>query len=144
METPTNEVEVSRLLALRGAVKLESVGLKSRGGSRRMLACRKLGISTKTTHEEVIKRLSTVIDAAIAKKVAGKRKFWAGTDPKGCECCSLPLTTTFYDAKLKTGPWALICPRCFTLGPGYGKLGLGWGQKYVKTGEGWLCTEGSA
>ena len=57
---------------------------------------------------------------------------WISPVPGFCETCDGPIKDKFYDAKTKLGPWACMCPTCFTLGPGYGKLGQGLGQEYTK------------
>lgn len=53
-----------------------------------------------------------------------------GTLPKNCQHCKKPIKNCFYDAKLKWGSWAYICPRCHkAVGVG---VGVGKGQKYIK------------
>jgi hypothetical protein len=59
-------------------------------------------------------------------------RFWMGPPPAACDTCDTPITTKFYDAATVMGPWANMCPSCFTLGPGRGKLGTGLGQEYTK------------
>ena len=47
-----------------------------------------------------------------------------------CDYCSTKLVDQpyFVDGRTNTGPWALMCPKCFDV---YGTgLGLGKGQKY--------------
>lgn len=73
---------------------------------------------------------------------------WFGPIPEKCDTCDTPITTTFYDAattdpvcnalagRTIRGPWANMCPSCFTLGPGCGKLGPGFGQQYEKQDDG--------
>lgn len=61
---------------------------------------------------------------------------WIGPIPTTCETCYNKLTNKFYDAKTTMGPWACMCPTCFNLGPGIGKLGQGFGQEYTKKKEG--------
>lgn len=59
-----------------------------------------------------------------------KTKKWLGTWPANCDFCHTDLATTktFFDARLETGQWALLCPVCFDL---YGiGIGLGRGQEY--------------
>jgi hypothetical protein len=47
-----------------------------------------------------------------------------------------------YDAKTKQGPWANMTEE-FWKEHGYPRLGVGYGQKYVKQSDGrWLLTEG--
>jgi len=57
---------------------------------------------------------------------------WLGSAPDKCDTCDTPIGNIFYDAKTEFGPWACMCPSCFTLGPGLGKLGTGFGQKFEK------------
>lgn len=67
---------------------------------------------------------------------------WAGTPPKECDTCDTPITTKFYDAKTFVGIWACMCPSCFNLGPGLGKLGTGFGQEYSKKNGQFVKTGG--
>ena len=76
---------------------------------------------------------------------------WLSPVPGFCENCDGPIHKKFYDAATKAGPrsemaiagpWAIMCPTCFTLGPGYGKLGLGFGQEYTFDGKHWNKTGG--
>lgn len=67
---------------------------------------------------------------------------WLSPVPGFCETCDTPLKKVFYDAKTNMGPWACMCPTCFTLGPGYGKLGTGLGQEYTFDGKHWIKTGG--
>lgn len=75
-------------------------------------------------------------------------KRWLSPVPSFCETCNGPIHKRFYDAATKrpdgrSGPWACMCPSCFTLGPGFGKLGQGLGQEYTKQPDGkWLKTGG--
>jgi hypothetical protein len=66
------------------------------------------------------------------------RKYWLGQVPKSCEICGKPIKKVFYDARTRRGPWALMCEKCFTTGPGTGKLGIGLGQEYAQDGEHWV------
>jgi hypothetical protein len=59
-------------------------------------------------------------------------RFWMGPPPSACDMCDTPIKDKFYDAVTTMGPWANMCPSCFTLGPGRGKLGTGFGQEYTK------------
>ena len=66
-------------------------------------------------------------------------KYWLGPVPQVCDVCSEAIKDRFFDAATTFGPWANMCLSCFTLGPGYGKLGTGLGQEYVKQSDGrWL------
>ena len=67
---------------------------------------------------------------------------WLSPVPGFCETCDGPLKSKFYDAQTKQGPWAIMCPSCFNLGPGIGKLGTGLGQKYEFDGKHWIKTGG--
>ena len=61
---------------------------------------------------------------------------WYGLPPKHCDACGTAITDKFYDARTEHGPWACMCPSCFTLGPGVGRLGKGLGQEYSKVESG--------
>lgn len=69
---------------------------------------------------------------------------WCGPVPKTCDTCETELLGVFYDAKTSlNGMWANMCTTCFSLGPGLGKLGTGWGQRYERQPDGsWLKTGG--
>lgn len=56
---------------------------------------------------------------------------WCGRNPTHCDTCAEPIKDIFFDTVTQMGPWGCICPSCFTLGPSIGKLGVGFGQKYV-------------
>jgi len=60
-----------------------------------------------------------------------------------CDLCSRPLSDKAYDGRTIHGPWAWMCPTCFTAN-GTG-LGLGYGQAYqfVK-GQGYVQTVGGS
>lgn len=58
---------------------------------------------------------------------------WMGPIPAKCDTCGTPIEDTFIDGRTQMGPWAIMCPSCHSLGPGTGKLGTGFGQKYGKT-----------
>ena len=69
-----------------------------------------------------------------------KAKFWSSplgkVDDFGDEYADV-----MYDAKTKHGPWANMTEASFKQ-HGLGKLGLGFGQKYVKQADGqWLKTK---
>ena len=59
---------------------------------------------------------------------------WLSGIPKNCEICDEPIGEYFIDGNTYNG-WALMCEKCHS---GFGgKLGIGFGQKYLtKTGEG--------
>lgn len=65
------------------------------------------------------------------------KQYWLSPVPGFCETCDGPIHDKFYDAS------TCMCPSCFTLGPGFGKLGQGLGQEYTKQPDGkWLKTGG--
>lgn len=57
----------------------------------------------------------------------------------------LPFTKTegevVYDARTRMGPWACMTEQSFKM-HGTGKLGTGFGQRYVRNAEGHLVKEG--
>ena len=57
------DIERYRLLALRGAVKLEAVGMKRRGRSAKAIAADLLGVSVRTSHERIIFLLTVAIQS---------------------------------------------------------------------------------
>lgn len=59
-----------------------------------------------------------------------------------CDICATPTTSVFYDARTRIGGWAFMCEKCFTSGPGIGKLGTGLGQKYEAQDGKWVKTAG--
>jgi hypothetical protein len=63
--------------------------------------------------------------------------------PHECDICHDPLPNVYYDAATTLGPWACMCPSCFThLGRG---LGVGRGQRYALKGAmkpQWVKTHG--
>ena len=56
--------------------------------------------------------------------------------PDKCDVCNHPITDKFYDVKIHSmgGVWANICPVCFK--QRNCKLGMGLGQEYSKTSDG--------
>lgn len=52
-------VNIFQLLAVRGALRLEKVGLRSRGGSIRKGWALRLGLPARATHDEVIARIES-------------------------------------------------------------------------------------
>jgi len=72
-----------------------------------------------------------------------KKVYWLSPAPAKCDTCDTPIQNVFVDGKTEYGPWGCLCMSCFTLGPGIGKLGTGFGQKYQKQQDGkWLKVEG--
>lgn len=64
--------------------------------------------------------------------------------PTNCDTCGAPITTVFFDARIPGGPWANMCPACFS---GFGcALGTGRGQRFEQssTGKDFVCTAGSS
>ena len=54
----------------------------------------------------------------------------------------VPITNTIIDGRTIHGSWALMTPASFAA-DGTGRLGIGYGQKYVKQADGkWLKVEG--
>lgn len=69
--------------------------------------------------------------------------YWLSPPPETCDTCLTLIDDEFIDGKTGMGPWACMCPTCFTLGPGLGRLGTGLGQKYKKQADGkWLKVGG--
>lgn len=54
--------------------------------------------------------------------------------PEKCDVCKTPINLEFYDAKMRGGPWANMCPGCYGR-HGLG-LGIGLGQHYRKNAAG--------
>lgn len=65
-DTP-ERIALFRLITLKGAVKLESIGMKRRGTSATQIARKELGLKARATHAEVIAALQSRIDAAVAE-----------------------------------------------------------------------------
>lgn len=58
-----------------------------------------------------------------------ERKYWLSPVEK-CDTCDTPIKDEFYDMKTTMGPWGCLCPTCALMGPGIGRVGLGFGQHY--------------
>ena len=58
--------------------------------------------------------------------------------PKNCDICKGTLGSVMYDARV-AGAWGCTCHACFTAHGG--KLGMGKGQKYKRTKEGFALVE---
>lgn len=67
-----NPIQVYRLCALRGAVKLEAKGLQRRGKSAKSIAIQELGLKRNATHEEVIAALQAKIEESVHYEDLGK------------------------------------------------------------------------
>lgn len=66
-----------------------------------------------------------------------KVRVWLGDPPAVCNICQTPIEKTFSDMATLTpagtlGPWAILCPTCVVMGPGCGRYGAGFGQRYEK------------
>lgn len=60
--------------------------------------------------------------------------------PTRCDVCGAPITDEFVDGKTKMGPWADMCPGCFSA---YGVgLGVGRGQRYRREADKFVKMEG--
>jgi hypothetical protein len=70
-----------------------------------------------------------------------KEKYWAGNlSPK--DDFGVKYDVTMIDGKTIHGPWANMTLKSWRI-HGVGKLGTGFGQKYVKQADGrWLKVEG--
>lgn len=75
----------------------------------------------------------------------GEPLYWYG-DVEHCDLCRSPFSkesgTVMYDFKVTAaGMWGNGCENCFQREGG--RVGLGFGQKYVRQSDGrFLCTEG--
>lgn len=57
-------------------------------------------------------------------------------NPTKCDVCNGPLKDVYVDGRTVHGPWANMCPSCFFISPGVGKLGVGNGTKFERKGLG--------
>jgi hypothetical protein len=70
-----------------------------------------------------------------------KEVYWAGNLPPKDDF-GIKYDVTMIDGATKYGPWACMTPKSWRV-YGMGKLGTGFGQKYVKQADGrWLKVEG--
>jgi hypothetical protein len=69
-------------------------------------------------------------------------------DTNQCDICKCELETTMFDGRTVVGaarhpgPWAYMCPECFSQ---YGNgLGMGRGQRFTRRDKHspWVCVEG--
>lgn len=63
-------------------------------------------------------------------------------DKDKCDVCETSLTTEYVDGATMLGPWANMCPACFSM---YGRgIGTGRGQRYerVTINDKWQKTAG--
>ncbi|WP_209348430.1 endonuclease NucS domain-containing protein [Pontixanthobacter sp. CEM42] len=73
--------------------------------------------------------------------MVSKNLHWSG-DLRNCDLCHRDFNSVKFmiDGSIEGGPWACMCSLCFMqLGTG---LGIGKGQLYEQTPEGWLQTAG--
>ncbi len=83
------------------------------------------------------RQLKATRDAAVVRN----HLHWSG-DPEQCAVCERPFREVdiMADASLTLGGWGCVCARCFAIF-GHG-IGIGRGQIYQKTDEGWLQIAG--
>ena len=62
------QISYVRLASVKGMVKMEKAGLKSRGGSVKNKLCKEFGISIRTSHDDVIKLIQEKMDSFIAQQ----------------------------------------------------------------------------
>lgn len=86
-------------------------------------------------HKRVIRKLSKTSP----ESVEPVKKYWVGEVPK-TDDFNREITDEFIDGKTNYGTWGLMNPETFKY-QGIG-LGVGKGQRYKKTPEGWLKVEG--
>lgn len=65
-----NQIAYGRLAALKGALKMESVGLKTRGGALRPRLAAELGLKPRDSHDVFIARIVEMMDEALAVRAA--------------------------------------------------------------------------
>lgn len=61
-------IEYFRLSSLKAQLKLEAVGLKSRGGPIRPRIAKEFGLSARASHAEFIEAIQKKMDAILAEK----------------------------------------------------------------------------
>ena len=64
-------IEYFRLSSLKGAVKLESLGMKRRGTSATSIARKELGMKARAKHQEVIAAIQHKMDALLVERQQG-------------------------------------------------------------------------
>ncbi len=68
---------------------------------------------------------------------------WLGEIPEKCDLCKKEIKDFFIDGRTGhdlASPWGFMCEQCHQkIGLG---LGIGFGQKYEKSGDKWICVEG--
>lgn len=55
--------------------------------------------------------------------------------PTTCQLTNMRLGSVMYDGKIKDGPWAIMCEKAWEA-YGCGRLGTGFGQKYLRNSDG--------
>lgn len=65
LNTP-EQIRRAQLCAVRGALKLEALGMKSRGGSIRKGWAIRLGLKPSTKHADLIAHITTLLDGGAA------------------------------------------------------------------------------
>lgn len=63
-----DEVSYGRLAALKGALKLERVGLKTRGGALRPRLAAEFGLKPRDSYDKFIQVIQTRMDELLAKR----------------------------------------------------------------------------
>lgn len=66
--TTPDQISYVRLASVKGMIRMESRGLKSRGGSVKNKICKEFGISIRTSHDDVIKIIQEKMDAYLTQK----------------------------------------------------------------------------
>lgn len=64
-----NNVGAVRLLSLRGMLRLEKVGMKTRGGALRPRIAQEFGLSPRATHDAFIRAINTILDQYQGSKI---------------------------------------------------------------------------
>lgn len=71
-----------------------------------------------------------------------KEVFWLGIPPSNCDISGERIDNEFIDGRTQNGPWAIMTPTTWNK-YGVGRLGTGFGQRYVKQSSGkFLKVEG--
>lgn len=73
--------------------------------------------------------------------MAQEKSYWLTTVPSHDDFRQ-PIRDVFIDGRSRMGPWGLFTPDSWRY-YGTGRLGVGWGQRYVRQDDGrWLKVEG--
>lgn len=62
-----DQIEYVNLARCKSAIKLEKVGLKSRGGSIRKMMAIKMGLKSNASHDQVIEAIQNKMNEMLAK-----------------------------------------------------------------------------